>query len=117
MFADMQAWLTAAAEVVRVRPQNISLKATHEAYTKPPVPLGEDVKKLVKSAAFMASGTDRTFRAHICCAACGAWQVDTNEGSRRFKSCARCLTTYYCSRECQIAHWAEHKLCCKRVSQ
>mmetsp|Transcript_24628 Transcript_24628/g.42030 ORF Transcript_24628/g.42030 Transcript_24628/m.42030 type:complete len:426 (-) Transcript_24628:58-1335(-) len=28
------------------------------------------------------------------------------------KKCARCTRVYYCSRECQISHWANHKVGC-----
>ncbi len=30
------------------------------------------------------------------------------------KSCGRCLTTCYCSKDCQIEHWIKHKMLCKR---
>lgn len=41
------------------------------------------------------------------CARCGG----TGEGLKR---CARCLTIAYCGRECQTAHWSEHKPFCKK---
>ncbi|KAI0048594.1 hypothetical protein FA95DRAFT_1022703 [Auriscalpium vulgare] len=31
----------------------------------------------------------------------------------QIKQCSRCRTTQYCSKECQIAHWTEHKNVCK----
>jgi hypothetical protein len=31
-------------------------------------------------------------------------------------TCGRCKASRYCSRECQIAHWKEHKAICKIVS-
>lgn len=30
----------------------------------------------------------------------------------KFKMCAKCKNVAYCSRECQVAHWAEHKKEC-----
>jgi hypothetical protein len=39
------------------------------------------------------------------CAACGA-------ESRERRQCSRCRTVYYCNRECQKAHWNEHKAVC-----
>ena len=26
--------------------------------------------------------------------------------------CSRCRVFQYCSRECQVAHWPEHEICC-----
>lgn len=31
------------------------------------------------------------------------------------KSCSRCHTVGYCSRECQVAHWKAHKVDCKKA--
>ncbi|KAL7545778.1 hypothetical protein ACHAWF_009126 [Thalassiosira exigua] len=31
------------------------------------------------------------------------------------KSCARCLSYYYCSKECQVRHWGKHKPICKAL--
>eukprot|EP00956_Cyclotella_meneghiniana_P012027 scaffold17043_cov36-Cyclotella_meneghiniana.AAC.6 len=33
------------------------------------------------------------------------------------KACSKCNTVLYCSRECQLAHWPEHKDGCKRVRE
>lgn len=41
------------------------------------------------------------------CASCGA--------VTRLKACARCEAVGYCSRECQAAHWREHKRLCKSL--
>ena len=40
-----------------------------------------------------------------CCAAC-------EKTLSNLKRCSRCRTVYYCSVECQRAHWAHHKLVC-----
>ena len=43
-------------------------------------------------------------RSHIGCDCCG------KPGPT--KSCSRCLSYYYCNRECQVNHWKEHKQHC-----
>jgi hypothetical protein len=45
------------------------------------------------------------------CAHCKA--VDDAD-VRLFKACGRCGTVVYCSRDCQLAHWTEHKPKCKK---
>jgi hypothetical protein len=30
------------------------------------------------------------------------------------KKCAGCLQVYYCTRECQLAHWSTHKPVCRQ---
>ena len=32
---------------------------------------------------------------------------------QRMKKCARCRAVVYCGKECQVAHWSEHKKVCK----
>ena len=35
----------------------------------------------------------------------------------RLDKCSKCQDIYYCSRECQVAHWPEHRSRCKLVAQ
>ncbi|TFK70597.1 hypothetical protein BDN72DRAFT_838661 [Pluteus cervinus] len=36
---------------------------------------------------------------------------------RHFRRCGSCLSSFYCSSECQVAHWEHgHKICCKKRS-
>jgi hypothetical protein len=42
------------------------------------------------------------------CAACGA------KGAHR--RCTRCLTVYYCNKECQLSNWASHSPTCKAAA-
>ena len=44
------------------------------------------------------------------CARCGA------EGDN-LKRCSRCKKVAYCSRDCQVAHFPEHKAPCKRAAR
>lgn len=39
---------------------------------------------------------------HVCAVCCKATE----------KKCSRCERTFYCSRECQVKHWSNHKLSC-----
>ncbi|KAL4477620.1 hypothetical protein ABPG74_002770 [Tetrahymena malaccensis] len=31
------------------------------------------------------------------------------------KRCSQCKTVWYCTRECQVAHWKDHKVSCKKI--
>ena len=42
------------------------------------------------------------------CILCGA--------SGSTKKCSSCKTAYYCSRDCQMAHWKTHKEFCKKMA-
>jgi len=48
-------------------------------------------------------------RSHIECDCCG------KPGPT--KNCSRCLSYYYCNRECQVNHWKEHKQHCAFVKE
>ena len=48
-------------------------------------------------------------RACIECDACGAPSPQ--------KKCAKCLSFYYCNRECQVSHWLSHKEKCSRLKK
>ena len=44
------------------------------------------------------------------CANCGKGE----ESSNGLKACTACKLVKYCNRECQIAHWPQHKKQCKK---
>lgn len=46
-----------------------------------------------------------------CCSSCG--QTMSN---KKMKTCGQCIVTFYCDKDCQKSHWAEHKKVCKEVS-
>ena len=50
----------------------------------------------------------------LCCArpGCEHNKLVQSSGEVKFKKCSRCLTVIYCSRECQVAHYPEHKKFC-----
>ncbi|KAJ7456944.1 hypothetical protein FB451DRAFT_598744 [Mycena latifolia] len=57
-------------------------------------------------------------RARALVRPCGKCLKAPPKGSPAFAKCGQCATTGYCSRECQAAHWKEHKPVCKqRVAQ
>jgi hypothetical protein len=45
-----------------------------------------------------------------CCSWCGN-APDVSEGTLKY--CSQCEHVFYCSRQCQMFHWARHKLECK----
>ncbi|KAK0439524.1 uncharacterized protein EV420DRAFT_1316130 [Desarmillaria tabescens] len=45
--------------------------------------------------------------------ACGACLNCPSAGEKQYSRCAGCSTTYYCSQQCQKAHWPQHKSMCK----
>ena len=50
-------------------------------------------------------------REFIRCAnpVCELSKLDQSTGQVKFKKCGRCLSVIYCSRECCVAHYPEHK--------
>ena len=56
-------------------------------------------------------GIKRTHVTDKDCANCGMPQP--TEGTDPRKKCGRCLVVYYCSSQCQRAHWCIHKHVCK----
>ena len=53
-------------------------------------------------------------REFIRCAypTCELNKLDQSAGQVKFKQCGRCRTVIYCSKECQVAHYPEHKRLC-----
>ena len=57
-------------------------------------------------------------REFIRCAnpSCELNKLDKSTGKIKFKQCSRCLAVIYCSRECQVAHYPDHKTYCMKVT-
>ena len=57
-------------------------------------------------------------REFIRCASpsCEHNRLDQSINQVKFKLCSRCKTVIYCSRECQVAHYPEHKRLCREHS-
>ena len=55
-------------------------------------------------------------REFIRCAnpTCELNRLDKSSGQVKFKKCSRCMSVIYCSRECQVAHYPEHKRLCRK---
>ena len=47
---------------------------------------------------------------------CELNRLDKSTGQVKFKKCSRCHAVIYCSRECQVAHYPEHKRLCREHS-
>ena len=57
-------------------------------------------------------------REFIRCAnpTCEINKLDKSTGKIKFKQCSRCKAVIYCSRECQTAHYPDHKMLCREHS-
>ena len=95
-----------------------STRILPSALQKKTVPLGEDSPWLVTFISplyldcpynqkvvddFKSAGLNET----NACGACG-------KNPKNPKRCSRCRLVFYCSAECQRAHWAKHKLFCTK---
>ena len=50
------------------------------------------------------------------CRNCSKSGYDLKESGKRLLSCGKCKNTYYCSRECQVQDWKDHKKTCTPYS-
>ncbi|KZT02259.1 uncharacterized protein LAESUDRAFT_815458 [Laetiporus sulphureus 93-53] len=57
--------------------------------------------------------TPQKQRGYRVCDQCGA--VEQPSGSR-FRLCGGCMTTQYCSQDCQKTHWPSHKAICQHTA-
>ena len=55
-----------------------------------------------------------TFDVEQSCAKCGKWDYGFG-ADVTLRRCVKCLTIYYCSKECQVGDWSEHKNVCKTL--
>ena len=57
-------------------------------------------------------------REFIRCAnpSCELNRLDQSTGQVKFKQCSRCKAVIYCSRQCQVAHYPDHKRLCTEHS-
>ena len=55
----------------------------------------------------------------LCTNLSGVSEMEVKAGSRKtvLKACTACNVVWYCSRECQVAHWKVHQPLCKRLQQ
>ncbi|KAF8635069.1 hypothetical protein AX15_000559 [Amanita polypyramis BW_CC] len=60
--------------------------------------------------AFSSSPPQKT-RGYRVCDQCGAIETPT----KRFRLCGGCMTTQYCSPDCQKIHWPSHKPICQHT--
>jgi hypothetical protein len=68
-------------------------------------------------AHYKNDGTPYNFYAARCeLAGCEKADDELREGQRLMK-CGKCKETFYCTKECQMAHWKAHKKNCKTPEQ
>jgi len=70
----------------------------------------QDIRKIVqlqKSGKLEPINLKNLLDAVHICSYCGAMP-------QKIKSCNRCQNVFYCSRDCQVKHWKQHKKTCKK---
>ncbi|KAK3275306.1 hypothetical protein CYMTET_16554 [Cymbomonas tetramitiformis] len=75
----------------------------------------DEVAALLKEALGSSPPSDRPGKARgPACAKCGSRKSTINT---KMMQCGRCQKQYYCTKECQRAHWKVHKKECKQGSK
>lgn len=54
--------------------------------------------------------SDILIRESSCCTMCN---IDPETFGKKLLKCSNCMITFYCSKECQAAHWKAHKKICR----
>ena len=57
----------------------------------------------------MASSPDGILRMRMC--------NGCNKAAQTCKGCSRCMKVVYCSKECQVGDWPNHKKLCVKVAK
>ena len=47
----------------------------------------------------------------------GAYEESGGDVAKKHNKCSRCFNALYCSKECQLKHWEQHKMICKEISK
>jgi len=46
-----------------------------------------------------------------------SWRGQEQSEEIKFQYCSKCRSVCYCSKECQVAHWPDHKLNCRKLRE
>ena len=83
--------------------------------------LGDLLVEVVKLSELMLAEVPCTMGCSnpLCTNLSGVSEMEVKAGSRKtvLKACTACNVVWYCSRECQVAHWKVHEPLCKRLQQ
>ena len=83
--------------------------------------LGDLLVEVVKLSELMLAEVPCTMGCSnpLCTNLSGVSEMEVKAGSRKtvLKACTACNVVWYCSRECQVAHWKVHQPLCKRLQQ
>jgi hypothetical protein len=71
--------------------------------------LTSQVSRAHFNASVAKAQADNAARGLQSCANCGAREVHV----AHFKRCAACKGVVFCSKDCQLANWPQHKAACK----
>ena len=53
----------------------------------------------------------------LACINCGTYEESGGDVAQKHNKCSRCHNALYCSKECQLEHWKQHKKICKEISK
>ena len=106
--------LKCAAELKEVQPNSHYTRRERSEYTE----------KVSCGAGEFSSHKDLSDPRYKRCERCNYgqgflfnWQGQEQSGEKKFQYCSKCRSVCYCSKECQIAHWPDHKLICHKLGK
>jgi len=81
------------------------------------IPKIEHSPQIFQSVGKVAPAIGDTFTTFSFCALCFGVVEKKPEGGGGMKRCSACKKVYYCDKNCQKNHWAQHKFVCSLLNQ
>lgn len=71
-------------------------------------------RKVSNNLSKFATDKVLNIEAPSACNCCGIFESTVKNDLRQ---CSRCMSALYCSKECQVSHWKDHKKHCKKIAK